>query len=373
MKGREGDTAGVPPDFLAEDRIAAAAEVVGLPREARMAAVKAAARMREDAEKLLLARRLYEGLFLIPDVGLSEIRAWPTHPTEPLGYGVLYLSRLEQATRAHASRGVPDEVSADTFRDLHLWIDHHHRATGGWGLSEAWWLRLHFTNRLFHLGRLQFERTTYRYPFRLLLRADGREVVVVAEGGLAIREDGQFADADGVAAARPWTTDLVETADGLSAHPLNARGAVLPEPRELDWDEWREVLRPGNVVVGVHIPEGGPAPRWGPLDPVGVADSFESAAEFFRRCFAEDGARAFACSTWLLDPQLTDYLPDSSNIVAFQRSFLLHPLPGASGDQTLERVVGSGEGETSLQRAIRDHLDRGRHWRSGGGLRPFPA
>ena len=45
------------------------------------------------------------------------------------------------------------------------------------------------------------------------------------------------------------------------------------------------------------------------------------AAEFFPRHFPGEAPRYLVCSSWLLDPELTERLPVHSNIVAFQRRF----------------------------------------------------
>jgi GNAT-like C-terminal domain len=87
---------------------------------------------------------------------------------------------------------------------------------------------------------------------------------------------------------------------------------------------------------------------------------------------------AFSCGSWLLDPQLLEYLPEDSNIVRFQRRFELEPYEepeGLDADvevlrfvfRTLTTPLDQLPRRTVLQRAIVDHLKAGRHWywRSG--------
>ncbi|MGH3660079.1 MAG: acyltransferase domain-containing protein, partial [Micromonosporaceae bacterium] len=82
----------------------------------------------------------------------------------------------------------------------------------------------------------------------------------------------------------------------------------------------------------------------------------------------------FTCSSWLLDPQLAEYLPEHSRIIQFQRRFHLIPvhteaeLPAADGD-VAEYVFGRTHHDldaylqvTTLHRAYVAHL------RSGGAL-----
>ena len=82
------------------------------------------------------------------------------------------------------------------------------------------------------------------------------------------------------------------------------------------------------------------------------------------------------CSSWLLDPQLAEYLPASSNIVRFQRRFTLIE-DRAAGDNalTLRFVFGlptdlpldAYPQRTTLERAIIAHIRAGRDWRGGVG------
>jgi len=124
------------------------------------------------------------------------------------------------------------------------------------------------------------------------------------------------------------------------------------------------------AALNVHIP------ATGPLSPPACDDAFARAAGFFARHFPEDGHRYALCTSWLLDPQLAEYLPADSNIMRFQQRF--QPVPedepteddAAVLDLVFHRrrapVHRTGLDElprdTTLQRAIVAHLRAGRHW-----------
>jgi GNAT-like C-terminal domain/N-acyltransferase N-terminal domain len=127
-------------------------------------------------------------------------------------------------------------------------------------------------------------------------------------------------------------------------------------------------------VLDVHIPANGPlAPR--------LCDrSFGYARRFFPRHFPEERYRFAVCTSWLLDDQLAEYLPETSNTVAFQRRFHLVPLgedTGTEGDASVvefvfrrprglplrDNDIAALPQDTTLQRAIVMHLRQGRHWR----------
>ena len=74
---------------------------------------------------------------------------------------------------------------------------------------------------------------------------------------------------------------------------------------------------PNDGCLEIHIPT-----RLGPLTHSVCDKSLtEARREFFDGRFPGERYRLAACKSWLLDPQLADYLPADSNIVRFQRRF----------------------------------------------------
>lgn len=126
--------------------------------------------------------------------------------------------------------------------------------------------------------------------------------------------------------------------------------------------------RTGEECLAVHIPEAGP------LLPALVDESLATAGRFFSVREAGGGRPLIAtCRSWLLDPQLAEYLPEDSNIIGFQRRF--HLLPGSEpGDHDVLEFVfrldagaaavdlGSLPQRTTMERAAVDHLRAGRQW-----------
>lgn len=132
----------------------------------------------------------------------------------------------------------------------------------------------------------------------------------------------------------------------------------------------RVVDLPGESepALGIHIPESGP------LTPEACGDSLAEAQAFFGRHFLETPPRVGVCRSWLLDPQLAEYLGPESNIMRFQRRFTLFG-DGDEGDADVLRFVFHRVApqiddlprRTSLERAIVAHLRAGRHWRNQTG------
>ena len=85
-----------------------------------------------------------------------------------------------------------------------------------------------------------------------------------------------------------------------------------------------------------------------------------------------------ACGTWLLYPDFQKILPTDSNIVGFQKLFLLHPLRAMDDHQFYERAfVPEGRAitrdklRTRLQAALFDHIAAGHVPLEGGGVIPL--
>jgi hypothetical protein len=125
----------------------------------------------------------------------------------------------------------------------------------------------------------------------------------------------------------------------------------------------------GDQALGLHIPE------TGAMTPAACDESIAWAHEFFPQHFPEEEPRFGTCSSWLLDPQLADYLPEDSNIMRFQRRFTVRPDKIVADNESICRFVFHNRTpdldtvpqETTLQRAIVRHLKAGKTWQSASG------
>jgi hypothetical protein len=208
----------------------------------------------------------------------------------------------------HRARGIDPEVSRRTLADTGRHVTVHRRRHGSPGAADLRWLGRLFRGALYQVGRLQYERT----------RLGGATGRALADAGLP--------------------------------------------------------LGPGDPVLALHVPD-----FTGPLDPAACDASLARAREFFARHFPDEPYTVVTCHSWLLDAQLADHLPADSNIVRFQRRFRLVGGRDEPDDRTtIGFVFGDPDldpaalpGRTALERAVRDHLAAGGHWRPGAGWLPL--
>ncbi|MEU4240892.1 acyltransferase domain-containing protein [Actinoplanes sp. NPDC026619] len=149
---------------------------------------------------------------------------------------------------------------------------------------------------------------------------------------------------------------------------LHARGGI--------YELGRLQHQRGDTSIDLHIPESGP------MTPEAVEASLDEARAFFPRHFPDEHYTSFSCGSWLLDPQLREYLPAGSNIIRFQQRFELEPYEKGDGPDADVEVLRFGFRTLTtpldrlprgsvLQRAIVDHLRAGRHWHWRRGQFPI--
>jgi hypothetical protein len=131
-----------------------------------------------DPELWWFLERAYH--LLVADLGGFEYLGWPDLPRafgDPARFFWVYvfLAALEDVRRFHETRGVPENVSTATFRDLGRNLARDRRLFGEGGLRTHGWLTLHFRGAIYELGRLQFNR--------MRLEGDAALGVHIPEGG----------------------------------------------------------------------------------------------------------------------------------------------------------------------------------------------
>ena len=259
-----------------------------------------------------LRSRSVASMLAVMDV-VALPHGFPTWPesTGELGrffYVFVYASMMPETQALYERRGIPDEIQRATMADIGRNMQVHRKRHGTHGLAAPDWLMLHPRGLIFQLGRLQFERA----------KLGNRTGTTIHDSGF------------------PWKT--------------------------------------GDPTLSIHIPD-----FMGPMSPEACDASFAEAAAFFPRYFPEEDVHTAVCNSWLLDTQLRDYLSPQSNTLAFQRRFR-HIRQGEwANDGPIRFVFGPVDWpledypqESSIQRAVINHLKQGGSWHGGMGWMEFP-
>lgn len=125
----------------------------------------------------------------------------------------------------------------------------------------------------------------------------------------------------------------------------------------------------GDIALSIHIPD-----FMGPFPPAAIDDSIGRAQTFFRRHFPDHPVDYGVCYSWLLDDQLPHHLPDTSNIVQFQRRFHIVSQGERNNGSFATFIWGADAipevartGASSLELLVVAHRDAGGAWGSGAG------
>jgi hypothetical protein len=269
---------------------------------------------------------------------------------------------------------IPIEYFTPGFEELAESIYERERKTGQLGLLnyQAGWAQGMFRRERFRFGRLQFQMEGFASPFRIFEKAEERKIQVIAEDGLHLDTEGLIDGLEGNHDPEGfWSSQLTESLEEVSGNPVENSGFVKHETITLSRVAWTEIVRAGDPVLGIHVPAGQP------LQPNACKSSMDSAVVFFRKYFPQFKFRGFTCGGWLLDPRLPKFLPDTSNIVQFQKLFYRIPLPIFHFEVCLQSIFGDHSerlsldklpSNSSLQKACLNFLRSGRKLRKGYGF-----
>jgi len=362
--------------FLAPDTVAESCRLTGFEEEVIPYLQSAADRIAADPNLTRLAWHCHYLLCHSKSYPRSDARSWPSLE-DLLGewagafYLLIALSGVPQARDLHRSRGIPERVARDTYGDTSLWASDYKERHGVWGVDTYIlpWLFNHLSGELYRLVRLQFMQRPFRQKLQAFRNRVTREVRVLSGEGVRYRGDGQLDGTGGVFDPETgWTSQLLMDQYRVIGTPIHPTGIALSNEVSLPLDTWERILTPGDPIIEVHIPAGSR------MDFSACGESFRQAVSFFPRYFPDRPFKAFCCGSWLLNTQFQDMLPPNSNIVRFQKEFYLFPI-FSSGRSGFERIFGgdiqnlsTAPRDTTLRRAVLDHLQAGGYLRGGGGL-----
>ena len=359
--------------FLEPQFVGDACETLSLSSEVPQAAVAAAARIAAHPPLRALAWHCHHCLFCAGSYPWDRIRQWPTlegtlGDTAGMFYVLALLSGVPGMRAIHEARGIPPGIVRDTVSQIQARLEDYREEYGAWGMTPRFvgWFMNHLTGRLYRLVRLQFQFGSFGYKLRAFRHRASGTLVALSEEGVRYRAGGQVCrEKDDHAAA--WTAELVITDGEVRGNPILPAGRAREDTVALPAQEWRQALAPGDPILNIHIPGGEP------MDFERCGESLRAVPEFFSRYYPERPFVGICCGSWILNSAIQELLPDTSNLVRFQREVYLFPLGLDEGSlpnaifRGVPEDLSEAPRDTSFQRAYLDRELGGEPMVAGGG------
>lgn len=277
-----------------------------------------------------------------------------------------FLYFLEDMVGDMERRGVPFDVISDTLNGFDSEINDYYRLynRGGVRIYVAWFA-LFVKKEMLRVGRFQFQLKKFEHPMRVYEK-DG-EIKILIDGAEVHRKGMLFGSEGQNDEEGKYYAEIEETGDSVTGYPANEFGEAIPE--KITLTGWREVLRKGEDVIGVHIPSDGP------LDPEYSNESYDRAKEIFQKCYPEYNFKAFTCFSWLLEKRLKGIMGRETNITKFADKYTGYPIVGSGGaifsflfNQPKRIPVEELPEETSMHRLVKKYLLDGNIFYEKGGV-----
>ncbi len=282
-------------------------------------------------------------------------------PLVPLG---ALAELLPEALRPYRDQGADDDILKETFGDVLRWVNWYKNEYGEDGLAELGWAVRPYANKIYKIGSLQYESIDVHLPIQAF-RTAGGGLVLFSGGGVYVDHQGHACRAlDDTAFITSWK----QTDNEVHGHLIDPQSGVIREEETwLPLDGLTQVMRPGTPAMTMHIPAGTS------LDPQDVDESLRRAKLFFKA--AHMPFDACVCHSWMLDPQLNEFLPKTSRIRMLADRYARFSMAGGGSaarfvfatDTPVEKLPES-VAKTSLQKAVYAYLRSGKKLHDYGGV-----
>lgn len=268
------------------------------------------------------------------------------------------------------ARGVPDDVVAATVNQYEECLFVYRERFDDLGLNKRYFdhLQGYVDHKYMNVGRLRYAIEPLYGVYLLKSKLDGKRVLFLENSpmnDLGMRRDTPPLREGG------FDAFFREEEDAFVGTPVGENGRCRSEVVRLSKAEYEIALRPGDVVLDVHIP--GHAPLTVEL----CAESYARARKLFATHYPEFAPKAFHCHSWMMSPELAEVMKPTANVLTFQRPYLRYPVP-TKGEAVLNFVFflrytsfADLPEDTSLQRALKARYLAGERLYEYGGVLLF--
>lgn len=285
----------------------------------------------------------------------------------PLAYemvtGLALCSQLESGAENMRKRKFPENLIKEVLTQAVGGVSTSERKNNGApGFELLGWSQHYINGELLTIERLEIEFLSKFSGRAIVFKNKDGEIVALAENFELNRDGFALGSAHFEGEEGSWTAIVEETENAWVGYPFKENGYVSNEKIELPKNEWEKVLEKGDPVIRLHIPP------IGKMTPELIDLTLEETKKFAREHYPDFEYKAFACHSWLIDPQLDEILNSESNIVKFRQRF--HSLTyKSSGKDVFNFIFNKPDmnfdiqdlpEDSSLQRALKNHYLNGK-------------
>lgn len=288
---------------------------------------------------------------------------------------LLAVSCIPAGEKAFIRQGLPLEKLYEALDEYSSWSRNCRRNFGITGLSYtsgfAWLVFRILPGIVLRFGRLEYNKCLFFPEFLVFRHKKTGGLTTLINGKYEVNNEGKIAQKEEEISFQ--TSSPFGIFGSYTGNPVSPDGRIISETITIDPDEYELLLRPGDEVLYMHIPE------LGSLTPEKAEDSFRKVKAFYEEKDRGFHPKGIVCGSWLFDPVLQELLPEEANLPRFQKTgFLLPPkVPYCDvifrvfGQQAVEKGISQVQWQSSLQKLLGEYLHKGGRFRGGRYFRLF--
>lgn len=225
---------------------------------------------------------------------------------------------IENFVKRGVSREEAEKSVTTVFRgDIAVNVRRHGRP----GLDKLYfnWITLYLYALIFPCGGFRFNLTNIgRFFYVLREKKTGRKVVLLHDRD--VHRTGEILGSAGLEDPEgSFHIQVTETDEEFTGYPTDEKGYIQNRLCHYPKSLWEAAVRPGDPALAIHLPGGMR------LEKEATRQAIRDAFAHARKYYPDYDPKALHCGSWLLNPELADFLGEDSNIVAFASLFHLHP------------------------------------------------
>ncbi len=283
---------------------------------------------------------------------------------------LLVLAGVSELLENNNKLKIPEKITFDTLSSIKIWCEYFKKIDNVYGIDLGIlnWLMKYLRGEVFRVGRLEFGFTKFINEIRAYENKKSGQLAILANDGYKVSKDGRFYLDDIMSSSDIWISKLEINDECVIGNPV--KNVICNEKINLKLNEWELVLKPDDTMLDVHIPAGDS------MKIEDCRDSFQEAIGFYNEYFPEKKFKGFQCLAWFLDSAYQELLPETSNIIKFQKEFNLFPINYNSSDEVFNRLfegkqlddIKPDKLKSNLQKNAYDYLKNGSILNGGGGF-----